>query len=89
MPVNLLDPHVAHNRASEDGRTDGPRRLMSDVLQRATLLSQRQIVDSNEVRFCLVRVCSVEADKNAHVSSVLTDLMVLFRFYCRKLTKPL
>uniref|UniRef100_A0AAV1U9K9 Uncharacterized protein n=1 Tax=Peronospora matthiolae TaxID=2874970 RepID=A0AAV1U9K9_9STRA len=49
-----------------DGKTDGPKQLMSDVLRRATLLSQEQQASCNEAPFC-------QADENPMAGDVILD----------------
>ena len=56
MPANSLEPRAVQNRTIVDGRTDGPKQLMSDVLRRATLLSQQQQAGFSAAPFCQVVV---------------------------------
>ncbi|RMX64211.1 hypothetical protein DD238_006026 [Peronospora effusa] len=57
MPANMSDSRVAQNRSTLDDSWNGTcfssrRRNLSDVLQRATLLSQHHQTTSDEVLFC-------------------------------------
>ncbi|CAH0485692.1 unnamed protein product [Peronospora farinosa] len=57
MPANMSDSRVAQNRSTLDDSLNGTcfssrRQNLSDVLQRATLLSQHHQTTSDEVSFC-------------------------------------